>query len=335
MLHNFRAEDGVRVVLFGGTRFIGRAVLAELLGHGHEVLVVHRGQHEPEDLPSVPHLHATRAGLRDHAGALARFRPDAALDLAAMTLADAQAALDALPPGLRLVVASSQDVYRAYASVWRGVDTDALPLPEDAPLRDGPYPAPSVTIPGWDLDAATYDKPGVERLCLGRGATVCRLPVVYGEHDYLRREEIVLARLRAGRRRIPVGAANLLWSRGYVGDTAAGLRLALEADVPGEVFNLAEARTWSIELWMRRIAQVAGAEVELVRVPEEKLPDDLRITAAIAQHMLVDTSKARTRLGFRDTDPDEALRRSVAWHLAHPPAGSRDFAADDAALNAS
>ena len=45
----------MRVVVLGGTRFIGRAVVAELVAAGHDVLVVHRGQHEPVDLPDVPH----------------------------------------------------------------------------------------------------------------------------------------------------------------------------------------------------------------------------------------------------------------------------------------
>lgn len=53
------------------------------------------------------------------------------------------------------------------------------------------------------------------------------------------------------------------------------------------------------------------------------------------QHLLVDSSKARDLLGWEETDPHEALRRSVAWHLAHPPENtSTDFSADDRALEA-
>jgi hypothetical protein len=38
-------------------------------------------------------------------------------------------------------------------------------------------------------------------------------------------------------------------------------------------------------------------------------------------------------LGWRPCDPREATRRSVAWHLEHPPdAADEDFTADDAAL---
>jgi hypothetical protein len=49
----------------------------------------------------------------------------------------------------------------------------------------------------------------------------------------------------------------------------------------------------------------------------------------------VDSSKARDLLGWTETDPHEALVRSVAWHLANPPEdASGDFAADDRALAA-
>jgi nucleoside-diphosphate-sugar epimerase len=325
----------MRVLLLGGTRFVGRAILGELAGAGHEVLVVHRGEHEPQGLAAAPHLHANRKDLPRHAAEIASFRPDAVIDACAMTMGDAHAALAALPPGVRLVLLSSMDVYRAFGSIWAREETDALPLAESAPVRDGPLPDPGTRLAGWDFVWAEYDKVPVEREYLARGAIVLRLPVVFGEHDYLVREEPVLRRLRAGRRRIPVGAANLLMTRGYVGDVASASRLALVAGRPGQVYNVGESRTASIGLWMRQIAAAAGAAIELVRVPDEALPPDLRLSGTFSQHILADSSKARTELGFREVDPAEALRRSVRWHLAHPPQGDPgDFAADDAALAA-
>ena len=321
----------MRVVLLGGTRFIGRAILEELLAAGHEVLLVHRGEHEPRGLPQVPHLHAHRQKLPRER--LREFRPDAAVDVSAMTFADAQAVLEALPEGLRLVVCSSMDVYRAFLSVWRQIETDPVPLTEESPVRDGPVPLPPAGLPGWDFDLKAYEKLDVERLYLERGGIVLRLPVVYGEHDYLRREELVLRRVRSGRKRMPAGAAKSLFTRGYVRDMGSGVRLALEADLRAEVLNLAESSTWSIGLWMRRIAVAAGAEMEFVRVPDEKLPPDLAITGTLSQHLLVDSSKARRLLGWRDTEPEQALLRSVRWHLEHPPEDAGDFSADDRALS--
>ena len=208
-----------------------------------------------------------------------------------------------------------------------------MPLDEASPVRDTRLPDPGVPLPEWDFAWSDYDKVPIEREYLARGTVVLRLPVVFGEHDYLVREEGVLRRLRARRRRIPVGPANLLFTRGYVGDVASASRLAIEAGGRGQIYNVGESRTASIGLWMRRIAEAAGTDVELVRVPEQAIPPDLRLSGTFSQHLLVDSSKSRAELGVRETDPDEALRRSVGWHVAHPPAGGAgDFAADDAAL---
>ncbi|HJZ35996.1 MAG TPA: NAD-dependent epimerase/dehydratase family protein [Solirubrobacterales bacterium] len=328
----------MRVLVLGGTRFIGLALVEDLLGAGHTVGVVHRGEHEPPDLaPEVEHIHTARRDLPAHRDTIARFGPDAVVDLAAMTAADAEAALAALDPAVTLVAVSTIESYRVFDSIYAGTVTDAVPLAEDAPLREGPYPAPEQAVSqGWDYDAGSYDKLAVERLYLERGATICRLPLVYGPRDYKRREDFVLARVRAGRERIPFGPGTFLTSRGYAPELARGLRLAAERG-PGGVFNLAESASPTVGLWLREILVAAGASAELVRVPEDLLPPDMGLTGEIPQPWLVDAGKAARELGWVHADWRECTRRSVRWHLEHPPPASEttvDFSADDAALAA-
>jgi nucleoside-diphosphate-sugar epimerase len=159
--------------------------------------------------------------------------------------------------------------------------------------------------------------------------------MVYGERDEVRREEFILRRVRAGRSRIPFGAGNFLWSKGWVRDIAVAVRLAVETGAgAGTALDIAERRTWTIEQWARQILAAASSDAELVRVPDAVLPADLALTAALSQHILVDSGRARELLGWTDTDPYEALRASVAWHLAHPPADDGDHRDDDRALSA-
>jgi nucleoside-diphosphate-sugar epimerase len=321
----------MRTLVLGGTRFIGPALITELLGAGHTVAIVHRGDHEV-DLPrEVEHIHTERSRLVACREQLSRFSPDAVIDLSAMTAADAEALDAAIGRSVTLVAASSADVYRAFASLYEGTVTDAVPLTEDAPLRIDPPPDREV-MPGWAYEASRYEKLDVERIYLQRGATICRLPLVYGEHDYRRREEFVLSRVRARRDRIPVGAGTLLLSRGYAPELARGLRLATERGNQGEVFNLAERDSATVRLWMEEILAAAGHEAELVRVPEEWLPDDLGFTAEIPQPLLVDSSEADRALGWVHAPWRECVARSVSWHLDNPPDGARSFDADDAAL---
>jgi nucleoside-diphosphate-sugar epimerase len=320
----------MRVMVLGGTRFIGAAIVEELDRHGHELLLVHRGEHEPADLPAAEHLHCDRRDLPHLRGPVADFGPEALLDTSALTAADAETALAAAGGEPRLLVLSSMDVYRAFGAVLARVETDPVPLDETSPVRAERYPYKGRH--DWGDD---YEKLDVEAAYLAREATVCRLPMVYGERDYQRREEPLLRRVRAGRERIPAGACGWLWTRGYVGDVAAGVRLALEADAAvAEILNLGEERTWSMGLWARHVLEAAGSTAELRRVPDALLPDDLQLFGTVAQHLLVDSSKARDLLGWEPTDPHEALRRSVAWHLANPPEEvSDDFSADDRALD--
>jgi nucleoside-diphosphate-sugar epimerase len=325
----------MRVMVLGGTRFIGAAITEELHGHGHELLLVHRGEHEPDGADRLAdHLHADRRDLPHLRGAVADFGAEAMVDTCAMSAADAETALAAVGDGVRLLVLSSMDVYRAFGAVLAGTETDALPLDETAPVRQERFPYRG--HPTLGDRAADYEKLDVEAAYLARQATVCRLPMVYGERDYQRREEPVLRRVRAGRERIPVGAGSWLWTRGYVRDVAAGVRLALESDAAiAEVLNLGESRTWTMGLWARHVLEAAGSTAELVRVPDVLLPEDLQAFGTTPQHLLVDSSKARDLLGWEQTDPHQALERSVRWHLANPPedAGG-DFSADDRALDA-
>lgn len=313
----------MRIAILGGTQFIGRAITSRLAGEGHELLVVHRGEHEPADLPDARHAHVDRhdgPALRE---AVAGFRAEAAVDVSGMNARAAEAALGAFGPEVKLVAISSCDVYRAYDALHAGWTSDALPLTENSPLRERRF-----------VDGPEYENLEMEERYLPRGATVLRLGAVYGEHDYQRRFEFVLRRVRAGRKRIPVGSGQFLFSRVYVGDVAAAVSLALVGDHRGEAFNVVERSTAPYRLFAEQILAAADApDVELVRVSDERLPADLELTGVLSQHLLMDPGKARAVLGWEPVDPAASLRESVRWHLANPPVdASDDFSADEAAL---
>jgi len=266
---------------------------------------------------------------------LRAFQPEGAIDVSAMNGHAALRALRELPEGLRLVAISSGDVYRAFSSVHEGIDTDSVPLSESSPVRSRRL-----------FVAPDDENLEVEEEYLARGGIILRLGAVYGEHDYQRRHEFVLRRVRAGRPRIPIGRGNFLFSRCYVGDVAVAVRLAIEGATPGEVFNVAEGSTWSTRLLAEKIIHAAGTASELVTVSDAQLPSDLRITGFIGQQLLLDSHKLSSALGWVETDPEEALRLAVSWELAQPLneeyltlARARlghelgDFSADDIALS--
>ena len=206
----------MRVMVLGGTRFIGAAVVEELHAHGHELLVVHRGEHEPAGLPEVDHLHAQRQDLPQLRGPVDDFDPEAVVDNCAYSAADAETALAAVGDDVRLLVLSSMDVYQAYVSGSR-----PAPSPNRYPLtRRGPGADRPLSLPrGASILRAMRHLREARR----RGAdyprrswaTVCRLPMVYGEHDGQRRGAVFMLRrvVWDGPIRIPIGAGTWLSTR--------------------------------------------------------------------------------------------------------------------------
>jgi UDP-glucose 4-epimerase len=142
--------------------------------------------------------------------------------------------------------------------------------------------------------------------------------------------------VRAGRATIPIGAGTWLWTRCYVGDVAAAVLAALgNPRAAGEIINIGEPAVRSIRGWAEDILTAAGHACELVRVPDGVLPEDLAITRAVAQHVVFDGYKAADLLGWRPVDITRSLRRSVEWHLSHPPEDpDNDFGPDDMAVAA-
>src|SRR5438445_13339057 len=105
----------MRILLIGGTGFVGPHVVRLLREAGHHVTRVHRGRTEGEAAPCVPHLHGDRDRLADFKDEFARTAPDVVLDMVPYTEAQARAVMDTFRGVARRVVAlSSGDVYRAY-----------------------------------------------------------------------------------------------------------------------------------------------------------------------------------------------------------------------------
>ncbi|MEN3273347.1 MAG: hypothetical protein V7636_2108 [Actinomycetota bacterium] len=313
----------MKVAVLGGTIFVGRAVVEALVAAGHDVSVVHRGEHEPgDDFPDVEHVHADRADLP-------RIEADAVVDCRAISAADVDAVLPRLPD-VPLVVLSSVDVYPALKGLNTGTVECDVPIDESTPVRAERFPYRGV-IQGMD----DYEKLDCEERYLARGGVVLRLPFVTGPYDYQRREGAILRRVRAGRDRMPIGSGTLLASHVAVGDVGTASVAALGAS--NEVFVLAEHPTPTTRQWVEAIIDAAGAPMKLVTVPDDKLPEDLGLTGTHQQHLLVSPAKAIRELAWTPTPWRDSVRTSVEWHLEHPPPLSGeddDFSADLAALDA-
>jgi nucleoside-diphosphate-sugar epimerase len=317
----------MRILVIGGTGFIGARVLRHLLDQGHEVMVFHRGQTETSLPPAIQQILGDRRALPSFAARFRQFSPQVALDVIPYSEQDALTLVQTLR-GIteRVVALSSQDVYRAYGVFTRLEDGILEPTPydENAPLRTHLYPYRALAL-GPDELSYHYEKILVERAMMNEPdlrATILRLPQVYGPGDPHHRLFDYLKRLNDGRRRILLGEAQSCWrwTRGYVENVAAAIALAVTDErAAGRIYNVGEPEALSEAEWVRAVGEIVGWDGEIVAMAEEMLPAHLAAPYDWRQSLAAKTSRIRTELGYEEKiQREESLRRAVEWELANP-----------------
>jgi 2'-hydroxyisoflavone reductase len=242
----------MRVLVLGGTGFVGRAIVERLLAGGHEPVLFNRGT--TNLFPGVEKL----AGDR-YAGdftALARGEWDAVVDVTSYLPRDVKMAVDALGDraGRYLFISSH--------AVFDGAGPGLRP-----PIRDA----------RWPLTNDTYgpSKVACERdvtARFGERATIVRPCKVAGPHDSPEGlTHWVLAAARGGRVELPADPEQpiqLVDSRD-LSRLVVGL---LAAEKPG-AFTAAGEQTDFTGL-IQTCAEAAGTTVEIVEIPptEERAP---------------------------------------------------------------
>jgi nucleoside-diphosphate-sugar epimerase len=341
----------MRILILGGTGYMGPFVARQLAAQGHELTLFHRG-HAHADLPAgIAHMHGDRAEIARFADEFRRLAPDVTLDMRPLVERDAQTALVALRGATgRVVAISSVDVYRAYGRLigTEPGEPDPVPLTEESPTREhlypyrGEVPRPADDPTRWRDD---YDKIPIERLVLGDPAlpgTILRLPMVHGPGDEQRRFFNFLHRMDDNRPAILLdrAMAGMLACREYVENVAAAIALAVtDGRAAGRIYNVCDAEPLTEEDWVRLVAREAGWAGEIVALPSEALPERLRAGGNTRQSLFASAARLRQELGYvPPIERQEGLRRTIAWERANPPAtidpALFDYAAEDAALAA-
>ncbi|MDH4144900.1 MAG: NAD-dependent epimerase/dehydratase family protein [Acidimicrobiia bacterium] len=175
----------MRILVLGGTRFVGRHLVEAALARGHEVTVLHRGRHGADLFAGLDR----RLGDRDAAGGLAALAVgdwDVTLDTCAYSGNQVAALAGALGGrGGRYVLVSTVSVY----------DRPPLGYREGAPLLPlGGGVAAREHLYGSRKAAAE----GVARARFGADVLIVRPTYVVGPHDYSGRFPYWVGRLARG-----------------------------------------------------------------------------------------------------------------------------------------
>jgi nucleoside-diphosphate-sugar epimerase len=279
----------MRVLVIGGTGFIGSHVVRQLASRHHKVAVFHRGLTQallPENVFDITDSRSV-IPIETFPGEVLAFQPDVVILTVTMGAADGHSAMETFSGRTgRVVLLSSGDVYRAYGR-FTGIEPGPIQeglLAEDAPLRSVLFPYRNQAASHQALEY-WYEKILAERAILGSPGlpgTALRLPKVYGPGNNK------LATVY-GYRHHP----NWRWTHGFVENVAAAIVLAATHPAAGNrIYNVGEAYTPTVA---ERLASLPASTIE----PDPNSQFDF------SQDIAYDTSRIRLELGYRELVSEE------------------------------
>ena len=251
----------MRILVLGGTWFVGRAIVEDALCTGAEVTLFGRGKSGSDLFPELTRLRGDR-DTGDYA-ALREGSWDAVVDVTGYVPRHVGQAMDALGDRAgRYLFISSHAVYR-HEGLRPGADEDA---PRCAPLRDTEK-----------LDGETYGP--LKVACeddvvarYGQQATIVRPGKVAGPHDWQDGLTYWVRRAAGGGRVAvpgnPAQPVQIIDSR----DLARLVVQLIADDRPGAFHAVGPAEPVTLGGLIETCARAAGTQVELVPVPLDLAP---------------------------------------------------------------
>lgn len=320
----------MKVLVFGGNRYIGLNLVQELVREGHDVTVMN--SHAAPLPEGVHRLHGDRhaPGVLEEVLGPLRDSFDAVYDNTSYTPEHLAQTVDLFRGRVKHFVFTSSIA----AYTW----ADVLPVREDAAVAARPDPQFYGTY--------GFDKVRCETLLAdeyranGLPFTVLRVSHSLGPMSPLvTREPGTFRRLEQGRPLLLAGKTEAIVHFVHVADAARALVSVLgKPQAIGQTYNVAGAEYCSIAAYMRLLAEAAGVEPRLVTMPGD-LPAEMRSPVVHwleARHgsMIFSIEKARRELGW---EPKFGLRSGLtdSWRWFRDGGHERyayDFSGDDAIL---
>lgn len=319
-------------LVIGGTLFIGRALVEQLLDRGDDVVIMHRGTGTPFGA-RVGEIACDRNDIRGVRKALDGQKFDFIYDNVfdwnrGTTAEQVCAAATANVKGLRRYV---------FTSSVAAYDPGPGERSEDAPL------ARSDNENGYGVKKAETEA-ALFALWRERGVPVStiRPAFIYGPNNPFDRESFFFDRLLAGRP-ILIPDDGRTMQLVYAEDVARASVLAAERDVAiGRAYNLANYPPIAQADFVRLLAKVAGTTANIVPAPRERL---LALGGGLARSpyyfgayldlpsLTVRSDRVKTELGLALKPLEDGMRETFRWYQQQSRA-KPDYSWEDKTLAA-
>ncbi len=301
-----------RALLVGGTRFMGRHTVEELLAHEYEVTTFTRGEsgNPFADRDGVSHVQGNRNDREALEAVRDEVDPDIVIDFCVMHPRQIEAATD---------IFADVDAY-VYISSGSAYAESPVPIREDTALHD----CTDEQADDESMESYGPRKAECDRVCFAAteeknvNAITVRPMLIYGPYDYTERFDYWLHRVAEYDRVLVPGDGGSLLHRAYAIDGARALRIVAERGTPGEAYNLADRETMSLDRSLELAADALDTDVELVHASERELKTHGLSSADFPLYtptpFLVSTEKLAA-LGWESTPLSETVARTVEENL--------------------
>ncbi|MGD1906918.1 MAG: NAD-dependent epimerase/dehydratase family protein [Leptolyngbyaceae cyanobacterium] len=273
---------GMRILVMGGTRFIGVSLTQQLVAQGHEVVLFNRGN-KPAPVEGIAQLHGDRKDPAALKSALSGENFDAIFDNNGRELSDTQPLIELFQGKLQhFVYVSSAGVY---------LKSDQMPHIE------GDAVDPKSRHKGKFQTEAYLAEQGVP-------FTSIRPVYIYGPQNYNDLEAWFFDRIVRDRP-IPIpGNGMALTQLGHVEDLAAAMAAVLDnPKAVGQVYNISGERTVSFDGLARACAAAVGkdpAALQLVHYNPQDFDFGKRKAFPMrVQHFFTAIDKAQRELAWQ------------------------------------
>ncbi|NOZ79436.1 MAG: NAD-dependent epimerase/dehydratase family protein [Acidobacteria bacterium] len=292
----------MQILVFGGTRFIGRAIVARLLREGHKVTLVNRGVSEDPFATRVSRIIGDRREPGTITRAAARREYDAVVDVTAyhetQTAAVLKAFKDRVEHFIHISTAAVYLIREGLLPPFREQDFHGRLRPKQ-PGRESSWlyayhkrRCEETLLRAWEEERFPF--------------TSLRIPMVTGPYDYTQRADAYLERIASGGPvLLPEGGLNS-WGFLWVEDIAETVVSNLANSVAfGRAYNLAQREALSLRQFVELAAGFLGTKSRFLGVPSSWL-DAVGLGTGFSPYthhhdILLDCRAAEDDLLFRPT----------------------------------
>jgi nucleoside-diphosphate-sugar epimerase len=308
----------VKVLVLGGSVFVGRHLVDQLCASGHEVAVLNRGVTASALPDGVEHVRADRTDAVQMREALGGREWDAVFDVSGFVMAAGGGDIAALVELLdgrvgAYVFVSSIMAYDQSQAGWFPW-TEDMPANPDGPSSYGGFKAFS--------EAAMLER----HAATGFPAVVARPAAIYGpDNNIYDMETPMFLRLLHGRPILVPHGGHVVGSYGHVDDLCDALvAMATNEQAFGEVFNIS-GESLDVNRYISVLADIVGASADVRYVPDSLVPE---LTAAgmppiyshlfkVRHHAMITSAKAERLLGWVPRyDTMAGHRHTYEWFTA-------------------